>query len=454
MSKCARCGRPGPGGLCPTCVAELRAAKARQASEAQEESIPDGLYRSEPQPEPDATVVIDQSSEPRAETRTQPRESFPPNNQPPQQPHQSHAAPHDQIPAAPATKKSKSRAPLIAFLTVLLLGAIGGGIWWFVTQGGFEFAQPRDEQATPANDDSPDAEESEAAKEETSEAAEDEGDDAPEATADGETPNLKQSIDGLGKFFAAAPGDPSAGWEFLSAKRQQDEDWTGFVTHWNSMIGAKVVEDSCSMEEKVLVCDNEYTSTSGEVTVKKAEKTPVVFEGGSVKLDMPAGAAAAPQESPASQETPATEQSPAPAEPTQAGAAVPEPGAAMTELDLEALRAETLKNGAPRGPVMAVLSTKKNGITDETQWASNGTHTFYYADIVALHHELAKRFPNERVYFLQSRDVDDKKSNDLYYTAVDRGFSSKDEAQAWCEGAFPHLEGQALKNECMPRNLR
>lgn len=103
------------------------------------------------------------------------------------------------------------------------------------------------------------------------------------------------------------------------------------------------------------------------------------------------------------------------------------------------------------------LSSKWKGISDPTQTAANGGHTFQRADILAQHQQLRAAFPG--VMLLQSTDMGRQLSypakpagEPLWVTVSDLGSTTnQSQAESWCRSAFPGLSGDALRNVCLPR---
>ena len=125
---------------------------------------------------------------------------------------------------------------------------------------------------------------------------------------------------------------------------------------------------------------------------------------------------------------------------------------------LESLRAESLGRYAPDGRWAIGLSAKRDGITDSTQTTRDGSHTFYLQDILNLHEDLAEYYEFDgAMYLLLAQDIGSAQGpNDdtLWMTVLDPGgLSSREDAQAWCENAFPSASGDKLANICYPREL-
>lgn len=440
MGRCERCGRPGPGGLCPQCVAQLSAQQSRPAGPPSDGEAFDP-YRADPtdvgspiEPDPDPYAAVS---------------SIPPDP--------SGGADDDRK----ATRRRVGLAGIVAInVVVIALLAVGG--WLLIMNGPWQKAGTDETRAEMVESEEPEASEtpsdppsetpsesatqppvetpSEVPSETPRDAQTEVVDDAPSHTpaapelVDGQPPALDRAIPWMVEYLTVAPGNPERAWQYLSPQRQMAENAASYNDHWNSVTRATLIEHTCRMDRTFLVCDHRYTFDSGKTQTVQNVKIPLTVEGGVIRIHVSPNASTG--------NGPAPNQSP------------PQIDTTVTEHDLEKLRSETLRDSRPVGPVVAVLSAKRNGITDTTQRAANGTHTFYYADILILHHHLVDQFRGERMYFLQSRDVDDKKSHDLYYTVVDRGFTSDAEVEYWCASAFPGLSGQNLKNVCLPRNLR
>lgn len=109
------------------------------------------------------------------------------------------------------------------------------------------------------------------------------------------------------------------------------------------------------------------------------------------------------------------------------------------------------------GRWIAQLSSKYDGVTDSTQVAGNGTHTFYLDDILIEHQALRTGFTSAgaRIYLLAATDFGKQRTwpGTLWVTIADPGLSSQSQVQQWCQTQFPQLSGKQLENVCMARQL-
>lgn len=110
-----------------------------------------------------------------------------------------------------------------------------------------------------------------------------------------------------------------------------------------------------------------------------------------------------------------------------------------------------------RGQFVAQLASKNPGLTDEYQWAADGTHTFQATDILAEHLALrAEPFEDARVVLLLSTDYGKRQRVNgapLWVTFALGDFGSKQDVLTWCARRFPDLSGAELGNQCAARNL-
>lgn len=104
------------------------------------------------------------------------------------------------------------------------------------------------------------------------------------------------------------------------------------------------------------------------------------------------------------------------------------------------------------------LSSKWNGVTDDSAIAANGTHTFSYQDILTEYQNNAARFGNDTklvdsTLFGKQLHIAAKPDNArLYVTVLDSGdFNNQSAAEGWCQKEFPSLSGDSLDNVCLPR---
>ncbi|CAM4068010.1 hypothetical protein JAAN108728_09765 [Janibacter anophelis] len=104
------------------------------------------------------------------------------------------------------------------------------------------------------------------------------------------------------------------------------------------------------------------------------------------------------------------------------------------------------------------LSAKQDGTRDERQLTGSGSHVFRLPDILELHQGLELLYSGDAsVYLLKAEDLgstagpeDDK----IWMTIVDPGLlDSREDAETWCAGQFPWLDGDDLSNACYPRQL-
>ena len=126
--------------------------------------------------------------------------------------------------------------------------------------------------------------------------------------------------------------------------------------------------------------------------------------------------------------------------------------------DLETLHQQDLVTFTFAGQWVAQLSSKTAGILDPLQTAHNGTHTFGAADILWEHQELrgADNLGAD-VRLLLSTDYGHRQTyqgQPLWVTvAVDHALGTSADVKAWCARRFASLSGDALTDQCVPRQL-
>lgn len=163
--------------------------------------------------------------------------------------------------------------------------------------------------------------------------------------------------------------------------------------------------------------------------------------------------------------TPSTEPEPAapPAAPTATVPTVAPPSTPdpATLREQAKVRLEATSEEYPLrtdGHVIVVLSSKYEGVRDDTLVADNGTSTFHYPDIVAEYEQLRATHGSDvhlvksSTYGLQRANPNVPEGEAIYQTIYDPGtFASIEDAEAWCASTFPEHPGTALDNVCLPR---
>lgn len=125
------------------------------------------------------------------------------------------------------------------------------------------------------------------------------------------------------------------------------------------------------------------------------------------------------------------------------------------EARLEKYRQEDSAYWSTNGDWVAVLSTKNRGITDEKQYAENGTHTFFDSDILAIHEDLVDRFDGGGINVLLVKTTDfgkQPKDGTVYWRTMATGFSSEEDVQSWCNSTFSGSQ-EDIDNSCLARQL-
>ncbi|MDU7360953.1 MAG: hypothetical protein E7L00_07070 [Propionibacteriaceae bacterium] len=240
----------------------------------------------------------------------------------------------------------------------------------------------------------------------------------PQLGAEGAPPTQEQAMDAMEAYLAAVPGNPTAGLDYMTSRRQAAENLADYSDWWNSVASASLDRAGCRYvsEQGMLICPTTYVLKTGKATTSEG-RWRFIVENGRAKLDVgvndPRGLA-----------------------------------------ELQQLHRESLATFSPNATLVAELSAKRDGIEDPLQTAANGSHRFFYADIAAYHRTMVERFPAENVLLLYSTEFEEDVSKDLWYTVVDGGFQSEAEVEQWCQSNFPGLQGDALRNQCAPRATR
>ncbi len=121
-------------------------------------------------------------------------------------------------------------------------------------------------------------------------------------------------------------------------------------------------------------------------------------------------------------------------------------------------RAADLSRFSTNGQWLIQLNSKWNGLVDPAQTAANGTHQFFYSDILIQYQDLRSRF-GDRVLLVQSVDLGKQISyagkpagEPLWVVVYDPGnLGSVEDARSWCRASFPGLTASALANVCYPK---
>lgn len=111
------------------------------------------------------------------------------------------------------------------------------------------------------------------------------------------------------------------------------------------------------------------------------------------------------------------------------------------------------------GHYLVELSAKFVGATDPDLTAANGSHTFYFTDIVAEYVQLKTRF-GDSVHMVKSTTFGKQRVNaklppgeSIYVTIYDpQDFGSEASAKSWCAASFPGLSAAKLLNVCHARD--
>lgn len=105
------------------------------------------------------------------------------------------------------------------------------------------------------------------------------------------------------------------------------------------------------------------------------------------------------------------------------------------------------------------LSSKYNGLNDKLQYAENGSHTFYYRDILAEHTRIKallaqQGWPSLTLLATDFGSNQSASNTNMWVLLGDPGgISSQADAQTYCQALYPERTGEYLKNVCLPRRL-
>lgn len=228
-----------------------------------------------------------------------------------------------------------------------------------------------------------------------------------------------EAVAGIQDYLRTVVGDPAAGWDALTGRRQAIEDRDSYYRYWSSLSSASVSGCALDPGTGALSCRLSTVDLAG-----KAASSDVRFwlsvEDGATLVDVAGGGGA---------------------------------GQVAAEQRLEEQRQVTLRTLVLDGRWVAELSAKRPGISDPLQTAANGSHVFYFDDILAEHDKLVARFPGTDVMMLRRQDWG-RQGRDLWHTVADPGgLASKADVEAWCARSFPELSGEALTNQCTPRQM-
>lgn len=151
---------------------------------------------------------------------------------------------------------------------------------------------------------------------------------------------------------------------------------------------------------------------------------------------------------------PATTPLPTPSQSPSSGTAAVD---AAATAELEALRENGLRAHPPTGQWVAQLSAKSVGTTDPVQTASNGSSTFYAADILAQSREIASGVAGGDVFVLRTADFGDglldARGNPYWVTLAAGPFGDAGDVRTWCDSMFSTTPADVRGNVCLPKQL-
>ncbi|MEI2778221.1 MAG: hypothetical protein V9G19_20085 [Tetrasphaera sp.] len=127
---------------------------------------------------------------------------------------------------------------------------------------------------------------------------------------------------------------------------------------------------------------------------------------------------------------------------------------------LREARVESLASLWLDGRWVLQLASKTNGMDDPLQTAENGSHTFYYTDIVAEQDRIKDRLAQRGWPSISLLASDFGTGQRVGYDRMwvllgdPGGISSEAGAQSACQTLYPERSGELLKNVCVPRRLK
>ena len=173
-----------------------------------------------------------------------------------------------------------------------------------------------------------------------------------------------------------------------------------------------------------------------------------------------AGATSSPSSVTSSQTTP-TEDEIASHEPKPTESETSEtrsPGA-IALAELKSLRRDGLAGLRLDGRWVIQLASKFNGVSDKSLVAANGSHVFYYPDIVAEYRDLEQRmagygYPTMMLLASDFGSRQRPENRTIWVTLTDPGgISNFESGQYFCAQIYPELSGRDRENVCMPRRF-
>ncbi|MFN8030277.1 MAG: hypothetical protein U0Q10_08040 [Dermatophilaceae bacterium] len=148
-------------------------------------------------------------------------------------------------------------------------------------------------------------------------------------------------------------------------------------------------------------------------------------------------------------------------EPTPTESATSEtrsPGA-IALAELKSLRRDGLAGLRLDGRWVIQLASKFNGVSDKSLVAANGSHVFYYPDIVAEYHDLEQRmagygYPTMMLLASDFGSRQRPENRTIWVTLTDPGgISNVESGQYFCAQIYPELSGRDRENVCIPRRF-
>jgi len=150
--------------------------------------------------------------------------------------------------------------------------------------------------------------------------------------------------------------------------------------------------------------------------------------------------------------------SPGTSEPTSAShTATVDPQEVALE-QLQAARDQSVAVVNLDGRWVLQLSSKANGSVDPLQQTRDGSHTFYYADIVDEHEQTTAALHERGIpaLTLLGSDFGRQRAGQsrIWVLLGDPGgITTYDEALGFCRSLYPSFSGDLLKDHCLPRQL-
>lgn len=145
--------------------------------------------------------------------------------------------------------------------------------------------------------------------------------------------------------------------------------------------------------------------------------------------------------------------------PTESATSQTRSPGAIALAELKSLRRESLAGLRLDGRWVIQLASKFNAVADSSLVAANGSHVFYYPDIVAEYQDLEQRmagygYPTMLLLASDFGNRQRPENRKIWVTLTDPGgLRDVESAQYFCARIYPELSGKSRANVCMPRRF-